>query len=51
MEKKKPKSYLEEQIEENLRKVYTEKVAEVIPDRLLNLLKQLKKQEGANGTT
>ena len=51
MEKNKPKSNLEEQIEENLLIVYKEKVAEVIPDRLLQLLMQLKKQEGANGTT
>ncbi len=50
MEKKRPKSHLEEQIEENLRKAYKDKVAEVIPDRLLELLKQLKKQDSANGT-
>lgn len=51
MEKKEPKSILEEQIEENLRKVYKEKEAEVIPDRLLALLRQLKEQDDANGTS
>ncbi len=51
MEKKEPKSILEEQIEENLRKVYKEKEAEVIPDRLLALLRQLKEQDDTNGTS
>ncbi len=51
MENEQPKSNLEEQIEDNLRKVYKEKVAEVIPDRLLELLKQLKEQESANGAS
>ncbi len=51
MKQKKPNSSLEALIEENLRKVYKEKEAEVIPARLLELLRQLKEQESGNGAT
>ncbi|MEO8242328.1 MAG: NepR family anti-sigma factor [bacterium] len=36
---------LEEQVVENLRRVYQEKASEAVPDRFLELLKQLKNQE------
>ncbi len=40
-----PKSGLERQIEENLRKVYQKTVEEDVPDRFAELLKQLKEQD------
>lgn len=45
MAQKTPKSNLERQIDENLRKVYQQTVEEDVPDRFLGLLNQLKEQE------
>jgi hypothetical protein len=45
MSSEKPKSGLERQIEENLRKVYQKTVDEDVPDRFAELLKQLKEQD------
>ncbi|WP_247740109.1 MULTISPECIES: NepR family anti-sigma factor [unclassified Paracoccus (in: a-proteobacteria)] len=36
---------VEKQIDENLRKVYEQDVTEQIPDRFLDLLKQLREQD------
>ena len=41
-------SSLEEQIDENLKKVFQKDTAEPVPDRFVELLKQLKEQEQAN---
>ncbi|MCW8844066.1 MAG: NepR family anti-sigma factor [Rhodobacteraceae bacterium] len=41
-------SRLEEQIDENLKKVFKRDTAEPVPDRFAQLLKQLKEQEQAN---
>ncbi len=38
------KSKLEEQIEENLKRVYQERVVEPVPDKFLDLIRQLKEQ-------
>ncbi len=38
-------SDVEDQVVENLRRVYQEKASEAVPDRFLELLKQLKSQE------
>ncbi len=38
------KSKLEEQIEENLKRVYQERVIEPVPDKFLDLIRQLKEQ-------
>jgi hypothetical protein len=46
MSEKEPKSAIETQIVENLRRVYNQKLEEDVPDRLLDLLKQLKVQDG-----
>ncbi len=48
MEQKEPKSNLEWQIDENLRKVYQRTVEEDVPDKFLDLLKQLKDQDAHN---
>lgn len=45
MARERPKSGLERQIEENLRKVYKKTVEEDVPDRFAELLKQLKEQD------
>lgn len=45
MAQQKPKTSLEEQIEENLRKVYQKTLEEKVPDRFLDLLAQLKDQD------
>lgn len=42
-----PKGKLDRQIEENLRKVYQQKLEEEVPDRFANLLAQLKQQESS----
>ncbi|MEQ9695919.1 NepR family anti-sigma factor [Shimia sp. SDUM112013] len=42
------KSSLEEQIDENLRKVFQKDTEEPVPDRFVDLLKQLKEREQAN---
>lgn len=36
---------VEKQIDENLRRVYEQDVTEQVPDRFLDLLKQLREQE------
>ncbi|MBC56031.1 MAG: regulator [Confluentimicrobium sp.] len=43
------KSRLEEQIDENLRRVYQQKLEEDVPDRFKELLDQLKEQDSQNG--
>ncbi|TCO69553.1 NepR family anti-sigma factor [Rhodovulum euryhalinum] len=40
---------MEEQIDENLRRVYAQAAEEEIPDRLLKLLEELRKQPPGNG--
>ena len=39
------KGALERQIDENLRRVYEQEVAEEVPDRFIQLLQQLREQE------
>ncbi|WP_172300291.1 NepR family anti-sigma factor [Pseudoruegeria sp. HB172150] len=48
MNRERDQSHLEQQIDENLRKVYQRTVEEEVPDRLLSLLKQLKEQDAPN---
>ncbi|MGH1454512.1 MAG: NepR family anti-sigma factor [Paracoccaceae bacterium] len=48
MQQKEPQSSLERQIDENLRKVYQRTVEEDVPDKFMDLLKQLKDQDSAN---
>ncbi len=43
-EKPAPKTPLERQIDENLRRVYQQALDEAVPDRFLQLLSQLKDQ-------
>ena len=45
MARNEPKSGLERQIEENLKKVYQKTVEEDVPDRFADLLRQLKEQD------
>lgn len=45
MPQKTRQNALKQQIDENLRRVYQEKVEEAVPDRFQNLLKQLREQE------
>ncbi|SLN14386.1 hypothetical protein AQS8620_00226 [Aquimixticola soesokkakensis] len=45
MDQEKPKSSAESQIEENLRRVYQQRLEEDVPDRFLSLLQQLKEQD------
>ncbi|MBV0913685.1 NepR family anti-sigma factor [Anianabacter salinae] len=40
------KSNIRRQIDENLRRVYDETVTEDVPDRFVQLLQQLKQQQG-----
>ncbi len=47
MQRDQPRSSLERQIEENLRKVYQKTVEEEVPDRFADLLRKLKEQDGA----
>ena len=49
MDPKKPKSNLEQQIDENLKKVYRKTIEEDVPDRFMDLLAQLKQQETQDG--
>ncbi len=42
----KPKNRLDEQIDENLRRVYQTAASEPVPDRFTQLLDQLRKAEG-----
>ena len=46
-----PKSTLERQIDENLRRVYQQTLSEVVPDRLLQLVQQLKRESDAKGAS
>jgi hypothetical protein len=46
MSEKPPKTAIEHQIVENLRRAYNSKLEERVPDRFLELLKQLKEQDG-----
>lgn len=43
------KTPLEEQIEENLRKVYQKTLDEQVPDRFMDLLAKLRQQDEKNG--
>lgn len=45
-EKPEPSPAIEMQIVENLRRVYNRKLEEEVPDRLLDLLRQLKESDG-----
>ena len=49
MTEKSPKPAIEAQIVENLRRAYNRKLEERVPDRLLDLLKQLKAQDDDRG--
>lgn len=42
----KPKNRLDEQIDENLRRVYQTAASEPVPDRFTQLLEQLRQAEG-----
>ncbi|MCI5041336.1 MULTISPECIES: NepR family anti-sigma factor [Donghicola] len=42
----KPKNRLDEQIDENLRRVYQTAASEPVPDRFTQLLEQLRQSEG-----
>lgn len=46
MPEKQRKRRLEEQIDENLRRVYAQAAEEDVPDRFLKLLDQLRTQDG-----
>ena len=43
-----PKSKIRTQIDENLKRIYDETLKEEIPDRLTQLLEQLRRKSGAN---
>lgn len=43
------KTPLEEQIEENLRKVYQKTLEEQVPDRFMDLLEKLRQQDANHG--
>ncbi|MEM5477907.1 NepR family anti-sigma factor [Pacificibacter sp. AS14] len=43
------KTPLEEQIEENLRKVYQKTLNEQVPDRFMDLLEKLRQQDEKHG--
>lgn len=45
MDKDEEKTGLEEQIDENLRRVYRQRVEERIPDRFEDLLRKLREQD------
>ena len=45
VDKRAGKPALDEQIVENLRRVYNQKLEESVPDRFLDLLRQLKDQD------
>jgi hypothetical protein len=48
---KEPRSAIELQIVENLRRVYNQKLEEDVPDRLLDLLRQLREKDPGNDQT
>ncbi|PWE33625.1 RNA polymerase subunit sigma-70 [Maritimibacter sp. 55A14] len=52
MGKERRKSTLKEQIDENLRRAYSETAEEAVPERFLKLLEELRRREGnsAGGT-
>ena len=45
MTEDKPKPVIDEQIVDNLRRVYNQTLEEAVPDRFLDLLKQLRDQD------
>jgi len=50
MTKQRKKSKVQEQIDENLRRVYAEALEDEIPDRFTSLLDQLRSQEKGRTT-
>ncbi|MGR3709254.1 MAG: NepR family anti-sigma factor [Alterinioella nitratireducens] len=50
MTNKEPNARTRQQIDENLRRVFQEKVQEELPDRFKDLLSQLKEQDGKKGS-
>lgn len=48
MAQQKAKHELDEQIEENLKRVYQKTLEEEIPDRFMELIEQLKQQDAQN---
>ncbi|MEO1549983.1 MAG: NepR family anti-sigma factor [Pseudomonadota bacterium] len=48
MASEKPKSSVEQQIDENLKRVYNAAMEDKVPDKFLDLLSQLKAKETAN---
>ena len=48
MPHKKPSSSMQQQIDENLKRVFQEKVDEELPDRFKQLLARLKQQDNDN---
>ncbi len=46
MEKERDDAHLQQQIDENLRKVYQKTLEEDVPDKLMSLLEQLREQDG-----
>ncbi|WP_460273614.1 NepR family anti-sigma factor [Celeribacter sp. ULVN23_4] len=48
MAQQKSKHELDEQIEENLKRVYQKTLEEEIPDRFMELIEQLKQQDAQN---
>lgn len=49
MSEKPTRTAIETQIVENLKRVYNEKLEEQVPDRFLDLIKQLRDQEAGGG--
>lgn len=49
MTDKQPNDRMRQQIDDNLRRVYQEKVEEELPDRFKDLLAQLQSQDPTNG--
>ncbi|MCZ4353960.1 NepR family anti-sigma factor [Roseovarius aestuarii] len=50
MGKEQPNARTLQQIDDNLRRVFREKVEEELPDRFKDLLAQLKQQDDSSGT-
>lgn len=49
MDQDEPKTSFEDQIEENLRKVYQKTLEEQVPDRFMDLLEKLRQQDEKHG--
>jgi hemerythrin-like domain-containing protein len=47
MSKQNPRSKVQDQIDENLKRIYDETLKEELPDRLTQLLEQLRQKSGA----